>query len=296
MMMKSRFAVFALQQRLSRRGIIIVLAVFGLGYLLYLNILLSVTLQEDWMKDERTARIEAGWHVYDEVSYPFESYFKESSESPDWTINIKPYLIPSETVFLLSLFIMVLALTLAHVTMRKGCCIINRLPLPKRSVFFMQWLSDFFHTVCIWLSHLAVIFMFNIIYMHRVPIELAYSQNLYSLFAFERYLYLLFPVLNPIAFIRMIALMLSVSFLPAALSSFFEDISVLRSTGYWHGFDLKVSGMSILLIGLILLGYYESGHLSSIITCSIAMIVGILLYKMEKTSGNNRRTAILSSI
>ena len=302
MMVRSRFSIFALQQRLSRPGTTIVFAVFTLGYLLYLTILLSITLQEGDVKEiipqwgDQVVDYEWYENVLIKVSYPFNFYFSNNYGSDYYGYSmlpnsVKPFVIRSETIFLISLFTMVLVLTLAHVKARKGRYIINRLPLSLRSVYAMQWLSDFVHVLCLWLSHLAVIFIFYMIYMYKAPAEFTYPQNLYTLFADEQYLYLLFPILNPISFARMFTLMFAVSVLPASLASFFEDISILLSPQHERWFDLGRAYMTMALIGLILWAYYESGHLSSITVCSIAMVVGVIVYCMEGFPSKSR-TAI----
>ena len=146
----------------------------------------------------------------------------------------------------------------------------KRLPVLGRSVKVMQWLSDFIYTLCIWLSHLVVIFLFYMIYNHFAPVELTYPQNFYSLFASERYLYMLFPVLNPLSLFRMLSLVLAVSFLPSLISSAFERI--------WDGESkAKAFLLAAIHIGLICWGYFASSHLMSMIACLVALTAGIII-------------------
>jgi len=116
-----------------------------------------------------------------------------------------------------------------------------------------------------------VIFLFYVIYNHFAPVGLTYPQNFYSLFASERYLYMLFPVLNPVSLVRMFSLVLAVSFLPSLISSVFEEV-----------FDGESKAGALLLvgihIGLICWGYYASSHVMSIIACLIALVAGIINY------------------
>ena len=48
MMKKSKFSIFAQQQQLGRPGTTVFFAVFALGYLLYLCVLLGINAQKGW--------------------------------------------------------------------------------------------------------------------------------------------------------------------------------------------------------------------------------------------------------
>lgn len=270
---KSKLSIFALQQRLSRPGATSVLAVFTPGYLLYLVTLLVINMQKGWFAMQTPHGGANGWSTFNEI-YTFEYYFKSYDYSlysdngaQALTDSTTLFLVRSEIVFLVSLVALVLALTMAHVKMNRGGDTIKRLPILSRSVKITQWLSDLVYTLFIWFAHLFVIFLFYMIYMHFAPAELAYPQNLYSLFAGERYLYMLFPVLNPISFVRMILLITAISFLPTLISSVID------------GFYVGNLFILILLVGLICWGYFASDHIGSIVICGIAMVASILFYR-----------------
>lgn len=273
---KSKLSIFALQQRLSRPGATSVLAVFTPGYLLYLVTLLVINMQKGWFAMQTPHGGANGWSTFNEI-YTFEYYFKSYDYSlysdngaQALTDSTTPFLVRSEIVFLVSLVALVLALTMAHVKMNRGGDTIKRLPILSRSVKITQWLSDLVYTLFIWFAHLFVIFLFYMIYMHFAPAELAYPQNLYSLFAGERYLYMLFPVLNPISFVRMISLVTAISFLPSIISHIIDNLEDLGKGELF---------IPILLVGLICWAYFQSGHVWSIVACLIAVITGILIYK-----------------
>lgn len=288
---KSNLSIFALQQRSSRPGATVVLIVFTLIYLLYLGTLLVINMQKGWFAVQNSNPEEiAGYNnevyivdrsAFNEV-YPFEYYFKSTDYSyrdngvRDFTNSTTPFLIRSEIMFLISLAAMVLALTMAHVKINKGSDTIKRLPYLNSSVKVMQWMSDCAYVLLIWLAHLAVIFLFYVIYMFLAPIELKYPQNLYALFTGERYLYMLFPVLNPISLIRMLSLVLAVSFIPSFAFSIINDMSQKDSYGDGIPYGNKIFRL-ILLIGLICWGYFASSHIWSIIVCIAAMVIGYFL-------------------
>ena len=273
-MKSSKLSIFGLQKKLSRPGTTVVFSVFVLAYFVYLTVLLGINMHKGWFA---THKMQGGELCINEV-YTFEYYFRGSENSRRHLHSVDPlsgsttpFLVRSETVFITSLFAMVIPLTLARQKARKSGDTLRRLSLSNKSIFVMQWLSDFANTLCLWLSHLTVIFAFYIVYICLAPIELTYPQNLYALFAGERYLYMLFPVLNPVSLARMLPLILAVSFLPSVISSFFENS--LRDL------DLKKTIPRVLfLIGLICWGYYDSWHVRSIIVCVIALVAGLIVF------------------
>jgi hypothetical protein len=282
---KSKLSIFALHQRLSRPGTTIVLAVFTLGFLMYLCTLLAVNMQKGWYAEVPGFYQERPDGTYDRGPYreiyTFEYYFKGYDFSGYRKDDIEPltaastthYLVHTEIVFLASLFGVVLALILTRFKLRKSDDTINRLSLSKRSIYIMQWLSDFLFILYVWLAHLASLFLFYLIYMHLAPAELTYPQNLYSLFAGERYLYMLFPVLNPISAVRMLSLVLSVSFLPSIV---FFRIKVYRDNNInIHIILTVIMLVGGMLAGLICWGFFQKGHVMSIIACASALVVAL---------------------
>jgi len=273
-MKSSKLSIYTLQQKLSRPGTTVVFAIFVLGYVIYLTVLLGINMHKGWFAAQR---LPGGEHYFDEV-YTFDYYFKSYDYSNYRRNDVQPlsdsttpFLVRSEVVFIASLFAMVVPLTLARQKAVKGDDTIKRIPLSDKSVYFMQWLSDFANTLCIWLLHLTVIFVFYILYICLAPSELTYPQNLYALFASERYLYMLFPVLNPVSLARMLPLVMAVSFLPSVISSFFEN-SLLD-------LDLKKTIPRVLLLaGLICWGCFDTGHVRSIVACAIAFVAGGLMF------------------
>ena len=249
---KNKFSIFALQQSSSRPGATIVFAVFTLGYLLYLIAIRVINTETTWFNIWR---------------FRFEDFFVNN-----YAMGMTSYLIRSEIVFLVSLIAIVLVLTLAHVKMNKGIDTIKRLSISDRSVKLMQWLSDCAYTLGIWLAHLAVIFLFyifNMLFYHSNQID---PNRLYTIFASERYLYMLFPILNPLSLVRMLSLVIAISFLPSLISGIIDNI--LEKT-----FSIRNLFAPILLIGLIGLSYFTPGHGLSLIVCVIVMIVGVFCYE-----------------
>jgi hypothetical protein len=271
-MKKSKFSIFALHQRLSRPATTVVFTIFVLGYLLYLCTLLTINAQKDWYTEQ--APVEWDGISFYEI-YTFEYYFKgidytivSVNDTKTYVTNsTTPYLIHSEPVFLVSLLGIVLALSLAHIKTEKNETM-KRLPVLDRTAKVMQWSSDFIYTLCIWLSHLIVIFLFYMIYNHFAPVELTYPQNLYLFFATVRYLYMLFPVLNPISLVRMFSLVFAVSFLPSFISLAFGNILDRKS-------KVRTLLSVGIKIGLICWGYFASTHVMSIIACLIALAAGV---------------------
>jgi len=235
--------------------------------------------------------MQAGWFTQLETQhglpfgtefYTFEYYFRSYSYSQT-NIIIQPvtttqFLIRSEIVFLASLVAIVATLTLAHVKVGSGSDTIGRLSTSRRSVITMQWLSDCAYTLTVWLSHLVVIFLIYIFYISLAPDELIYPNNLYRLFAMERYLYLLFPVLNPLSLIRMVSLVLAISFLPSLISRIID--SILEK-----GFAPGKLVLPTILIGLICWGYFSGSHAASLILCAIAALVGAFCFGVYLLGG-----------
>lgn len=242
-------------------------------------ILLFINMQKGWF----TTQAPEGYSLFNEI-YTFDYFFKSNQYGSGirLTNSTTSFLLRSEIVFLISIVAMIFALILAHVKMNKGNETISRLPILNPSVKTMQWLSDFLYTLCIWLAHLVGIFVFYIIYTRLAPAELRYSQSLYQLFAGERYLYMLFPVLNPLSWIRMFSLMLAISFLPSLISKVIEDFEE-------NDFSDDSSGIRLLsiapLIGFIGWGYFASSHLWSIIACMAAAVIGFLIFRGELRKG-----------
>lgn len=310
-MRKSRFSIFALQQRMSRPGSTAVFAVFLVGYLLYLCILLGINTREGWYSSFQWSRTgqqyDKSFQSYEQevtyshtYAYTFAYFFKGDDYINAGNVpflDTTPYLIPSELVFPISLVSMVFALTLARFKVRKGGATLRRLSLPGRSIYIMQWLSDLVHTLCVWLLHLAVIFLFYTAYMRFAPAELTYPQNLYMLFASERYLYMLFPVLNPISLARMLPLVVAVSLLPSLISSAFESIydsvadSHLPSLGSSvfesiFGVDSNMGALVLVgvSVGVTCWGYFSSDRTWSPVICLFAMavVVSTNFYRIRK--------------
>ena len=257
---KSKQSIFALQQKLSTPGATVVLTVFTLGYFLYLACLLLINTKNGWFEEPpfpilRYFPLLECYHAPHYIEYPFEFHKK-----------IIQLLFRSESVFLFSLIALVAVLTLTHVKMNRGKDTINRLSIKNPSIKIMQWLSDFVYTILIWLSHLIVFFLFHLFYMYLAQNELIYLQNLYTLFASERYLYMLFPVLNPLSFVRMISLAIAVSALPCFISILIDDIKEPETPTFF---------VSTIVVGLIWWGYVESKHVYSIVICVIAATVSI---------------------
>lgn len=205
-------------------------------------------------------------------TYAYDLYFTGGYTSYLTDTAAFRFLIHSEIVFLVSLIALVFALTLAHIKMDKGSDTLKRLSILSPRVKIMQWLSDYVYTLLIWLSHLVVIFLFYVIYISLTTAELVHPHYFYQLFARERYLYMLFPILNPLSLIRMLSLVLAISFLPSLISDIIENISGKE-------FSIGDLFMPILLIGLIGWGYFEPTHEWSLIVCVIAMIVGAFCYR-----------------
>ena len=249
---KSKLSIFALQQSSSRPGVTIVFTVFTLGYLLYLIAIRVINTQTTWLNMWR---------------FRFEDYFMNNN-----AMGMTSYLIRSEIVFLASLIVLVLVLSLAYVKVNKGIDTIKRLSISDRSVRLMQWLSDCAYTLGMWLAHLTVIilfYIFNVLYYHSDQMDL---NRLYTIFACERYLYMLFPIMNPLSLVRMLSLVIAISFLPSLISGIIDNI--LEKT-----FSIRNLFAPILLIGLIGLSYFTPGHELSLIVCVIAMIVGVFCYE-----------------
>ena len=280
-MRKSKLSIFSLQQRLSRPGTTVVICIFSLGYLLYLFSLLAINMQKGWYSIQESPLIRSTIYAVPDETYTFEYFFRSYDNYFTGFPNnsTTPFLVRSEIIFLGSLIAIVLALTLAHIKARKSGGTINRLSLPIRSIRIMQWLSDCVYTLLIWLLHLVVIFLFYIVYVHSAPVELTYPQNLYTLFIHERYLYLIFPVLNPVSIIRMSSLVLAVSFLPSVISMVVDDILD------GQGFSLGMLFQPGVLAGLICWGFFSSNHIWSTVACAAAMIVGFLCFKHQLPKG-----------
>jgi len=265
---KGKFSIFALQQQLGRPGTTVVFAVFLLGYLLYLCVMLGIIAQKGWAS--LRSQITYGSEIYT-FEYFFKSYDYSNYDFIPYPDSTTPYLIRSEPVFLVSLVSMVFALTLAHFKARTGGATIDRLSFSRRKVCVVQWLSDLASTLCVWLSHLVVIFLFYAVFTLFAPAGLKYPQNLYMLFASERYLYMLFPVLNPISLIRMLSLALAVSFLPSLISTAFEE----HVSAYRIALALLYGGISV---GTLYWGYSSSDQIWSLIACLIAAHFSFLIY------------------
>jgi len=236
--------------------------------------------------------MQAGWFVrqvaengiieYSEV-YTFDYYFNSNNyisreyDKPA-PASTTPFLIRSEIIFLASLASIVIALTMAHVKMRSGNDTMNRLSISHRSVITLRWLSDFIYTLSLWFSHLAVIFLFHMVYVRLAPWDLVHPSNLYSLFTAERYLYMLFPVVNPLSLVRMFSLILAISFLPSLISGIIE--SILEKD-----FTPGIFVLSTILTGLICWSYFSSDHTWSLILCVIAALVGAFCFSVPLLRG-----------
>ena len=275
----SRLSVLLLQQKSSRPGAPIVLTVFTLVYFLYLLTILIINMQAGWFVRQVA---ENGIIEYSEV-YTFDYYFNSNnyiSREYDKPVpaSTTPYLIRSEIIFLASLASIVLVLTAAHVRMRSGNDTMKRLSISHRSVIAMQWLSDFIYTLSLWFSHLAVIFLLHMVYVRLAPWDLVHQSNLYTLFAAERYLYMLFPVVNPLSLIRMFSLILAISFLPSLISGIID--SILEKDFFPGIFVLPT-----ILTGLICWSYFSSSHTGSLILCVIAALVGAFCFYVPLLGG-----------
>jgi len=264
----SRLSVFALQQKSGRPAAAMVLTVFALIYFLHLLTLLIINMQAGWF-----TQLESQYGLPVGL-YTFEYYFR-SNFYIDYGIsignNVQPatttqFLIRSEIVFTASLIAIVAALTLAHVKVNRGNDTIRRLSVSHRSVTTIQWLSDCAYTLTVWLSHLVVICLFYILYISLAPAELIYPNNLFRLFARERYLYFLFPVLNPLSLIRMLSLTLAISFLPSLISGIID--SILEKE-----FIPGMLAPAMISIGLICWSCFSSSHIGSLLLCLSSMLV-----------------------
>lgn len=279
---KNKLSIFALQHKLSRPLATIVLIGFSLGYLLYLVTLLIINAKKGWF----TVQFESIPILKLNEIYTFEYYFMSYNYSNIYSNYINaslsnsttPFLLRSEIIFFMSIVAIVIALTISHIKMDSGSGTTGRLSLSDSSIKTMQWLSDFIHIVFIWLIHIIIIFLFYVIYMHFAPAELKYPQNLYMLFASEGYLYLLFPILNPVSLIRMISLITAVSFLPSIIADIFSDTKE---------FSLKSLIMPILPAVLICLAFFASSHIWSIIAGLLAMFACIIYCKILKFTGKH---------
>jgi len=278
----SRLSVFALQQRLSRPLTTVVLSVFTAGYLIYLTILLVINMQKGWFTVMEQPELLSLTEIYD-FQYYFSSY-DYSSFSRFFTTNYQtgmhieydskiflansttPFLIRSEIIFWCSVVSMVFALIPAHTKMNKGGETIRRLPVFRSTTIVMQWLSDFVYILSIWFSHLVVIFLFYLLYASLAPAQLISVQNLYSLFTGEYYLYMFFQVVNPVSIIRMVSLVLAISFLPSLVSYLLFDPDPLI---------LKLTCL-LILIWMIYWSILPKGDLGGIFACAAAMMTGIL--------------------
>jgi len=274
----SKLAIFALQQKSSRPGATIVLTVFTLVYFLYLLTLLIINVQAGWFAQLET---QYEYSTFTEL-YNFEYYFRSYSYN-DYNISIQTttttqFLVRSEIMFIASLTAMVIVLAMAHYKATNGSDTIKRLSISHRSVKVMQWLSDCVYIFTIWLSHLVVIFAFYIVYLSLAPDELIYPNNLFLLFAKERYLYLLFPVLNPLSLIRMLSLILAISFLPSLISGIID--SILEKD-----FEFGMLVLPIILIGIISWSFLSSGHIASLILCAIAAFAGVFCFGVHLFGG-----------
>ena len=275
----SRLSVLLLQQKSSWPGAPIVLTVFTLVYFLYLLTMLIINMQAGWFVRQVA---ENGIIEYSEV-YTFDYYFNSNSYTSreyDKPVpaSTTPFLIRSEIIFLTSLASIVLVLTAAHIRMRSGNDTMKRLSISHRSVIAMRWLSDFIYTLSLWFSHLAVIFLFHMVYVRLAPWDLVHPSNLYTLFAEERYLYMLFPVVNPLSLIRMFSLILAFSILPSLISSVIGRIQE-------KDFTPGIFVLSTILTGLICWSYFSSDHTWSLILCVIAALVGAFCFSVPLLRG-----------
>ena len=274
MKQKNKLSVFALQQRLNRPIMTIVMLVFTLGYLLYLVILLTINAKKGWFTtlEYRTT----SGTMYENEIYNL-GYFFQSFKSgfKDYPINFSnsttPFLIRSEIIFFFSLIAVVVALTVANVKMNRNSYMLKRLSISSGSTKTIRCLSDCINIALMWFLHVGVIVIFSIIYSHFAPLELKDPQNLYRLFASERYLYLLFPVLNPISLIRMITLIIGISPLPYYISRIFNEKKD-------EGVSIGSIVVSVILIGLFCWCYFAKGHVMSLVICIITGCAGILLH------------------
>jgi len=297
----SKSSIFALQQKLSRPGITVVLAIFMFMYLLYLVILLTINLQKGGfaLQTPETEKI-VGYdnsvyevdYSFNEV-YPFSYYFKsyKYNKRDDGISNLTnsttPYLIRSETVFLASLATLVIVLTHAHTKANNGYETIERIPLSKQSIKTIQWLSDFVSTLGVWMAHLAVIYVFYVIYMLFSPDHLIHTQSLYKLFVSERYLYMLFPVISLTALLRMLPLLLAISLLPSIISDIFfqkQNASTDEDTK-----NLPLGGLifTLFIIALIYWGYFSSHQDLSVFISVLVMFLNLAYFTSAFTEGEH---------